>query len=217
MGASKVKKVRCACLRVLTHGTVRGILEFVLILGTAYFLIGGALILVFRTDSYWMAVESDSMKHEEGEVWRTYFEDKSVREQFFKDPNDGDLTIPIKPEDIRVFDTSKFPIQGGFERGDLLVVQGVGSVSDISVGDVLIIDRSPWDPIPLTHRVLARWEEDGEIRIATKGDGNPRLIREAHDMGPPNQATGISPERIVGKVIFVVPELGHISLWFQGR
>jgi signal peptidase len=91
--------------------------------------------------------------------------------------------------------------------GDLLVVQGVGSVSDISVGDVLIIDRSPWNPTPLTHRVLALWVEDGRVKVVTKGDGNDHLIND--DM--------VFPEQIVGKVIFVVPKLGYISLWFQGR
>jgi signal peptidase I len=205
MGASKIrrgmKKIGRTCLRFLSHETVRGILEFLLILGTAYFFLAGALILVFRTDSYWMAVESPSMSHADEETWRKYFEDKLTRGRFFQT-----YKIPIQPEDIRVFDTSKFPIEGGFEEGDLLVIQGVYSVSDISVGDVLIMDRGS-GVIPLTHRVLAMWEEEGKVKIATKGDANDYLLHENGDI--------FYSEDVIGKVIFVVPKLGHISLWFR--
>ena len=63
----------------LTHGTVKGILEMVLMLGVLYFALSGILILTFNTDSYWMGVVSNSMKHEEGVDWQIYFEDDAAR------------------------------------------------------------------------------------------------------------------------------------------
>lgn len=184
----------------LGHGRVRWVLELLLTLGILYFAISGAMILIFRTNSFWMAVISNSMAHE-GETWRMYFEDERARRAFFLAEG-----VPAIPQ--TTYDTSSFPIQGGFERGDLVFIQGVSSPSEISVGDVLIIDRSPHNPTPLTHRVLAVWEDNGEVRFTTKGDRNPYLI--ADDMV-------VLPEKIVGKVVFVVPKLGFFSLWMQGR
>jgi hypothetical protein len=203
-----VKRVKEAGLKFLTHGTAKGILEFLLILGTAYFFIGGGLILVFKTDSYWMAVTSDSMKQED-EGWRRYYEDEAFRKNFLI--SEGMIE---EGDSVRTFDTSKFPIQGGFERGDLLIIQGVSSVSEIEVGDVLIINRDPYT-IALTHRVLAVRVENGGVRFTTKGDKNPYLM---DDISTPWHDDGlVLPERITGKVIAVIPEIGNIPLWFQGR
>lgn len=185
----------------LTHGTVKGILEMILMLGILYFAFSGVLILVFNTDSYWMGVISNSMTHEEGLDWKTYFEDKDAREYMLSRYG---LTTVVTEDHL--YDTSGFPITGGFTRGDLLVIKGLNSVSDISVGDVLIINRP--NDIPLTHRVFAAWEEDGKIRFTTKGDYNTYLIDDDRV---------VYPEQIVGKVVFVIPKLGNISLWFQGR
>ncbi|MEM2192021.1 MAG: signal peptidase I [Candidatus Hadarchaeales archaeon] len=185
----------------LAHGTVRWFLELLLILGVLYFALAGMMILIFRTNSYWMGVISGSMKHED-EGWREYFENGRVREAFL-------ITEGAPVFYQTTYDTKKFPIQGGFERGDLLIIQGVSSVAEISVGDVIIIDRRPRNPIALTHRVLGVWQENGKVRFTTKGDHNPYLI-EPDDIV-------VLPEKIVGKVIFVVPKLGFLSLWSQGK
>ena len=172
-------------MRFLGHNIVRNVLVFFLLLGIFYFSFMGVLTLAFRTDSFWMAVTSGSMKHD-GETWRDYYTAQGEN-------------------------SYKFPIQGGFERGDLLIIQGVNSVSEISVGDVLIIDRGP-SVVPLTHRVVDMWEENGEARLMTKGDSK--------DNPQPSAAIGdypIKPSQILGKVVFVIPKLGNISLWFQGR
>jgi len=167
--------------KVLDHRIVRDVFEFLLLLGILYFSFNGVAMLALRTDSYWMGVTSDSMKHEDNS-WGQYYIDMGI-------------------------DPSKFPIQGGFERGDLLIVQGVSSFSEISIGDVVILDQGS-DVIPLVHRVVAIWEENGSARFMTKGDANSSSL-----------ATEISnrPEQIIGKVIFVIPKLGFISLWAQGR
>ncbi len=179
-GASKAKK---HALRFLGRGIIRSVLEFFLMLLILYFLMGGILTLAFRTDSYWMAVVSDSMKHD-GDDWEEYFA-------------------------YLGYDSSQienFPFQGGFERGDLLFIQGVYSVSEISAGDVVIMDQGP-GYMPLVHRVTRIWEENGAIRFRTKGDGNPKSY--AYEV--------FGAEEVLGKVAFVIPKIGWVALWFQGQ
>jgi len=186
--ASRTKKLM---IRFLGRTIVRDTLVFLLLLGIFYFTFMGSLTLIFRTDSFWMGVTSGSMKHN-GEVWRDYYTAQGEN-------------------------SYRFPIQGGFERGDLLIVQGVNSVSEISVGDVLIIDRGA-GVTPLTHRVVEIWEENGEVRLRTKGDANPQSYEhftEGNRIVPGDYP--IEPSQILGKVVFVIPKIGYISLWFQGK
>lgn len=156
-------------------------IELVLMLGVLYFLFSGVMTLVLRTDSYWVAVVSQSMKHD-GDAWRQYY------------INDG-------------VDPSQFPIQGGFERGDLLIVQGLDSFSGLKVGDVVVLDEGS-GYIPLVHRVVSVWYENGSPRFMTKGDANRISL-------PIERAN--SPDQIIGRAIFVVPKIGYVSLWFQGQ
>lgn len=189
MAGSRSKKPRrharsakALVCRFLWHQKVHDVLEFLLILGILYFLFTGAVTLVMGTDSFWMGVTSQSMIHEDDYSWRQYYVDKGI-------------------------DTSKFPIQGGFERGDLLIIQGISSFSNVNIGDIVVLDQGS-GVIPLVHRVVAIWNEDGSARFMTKGDANASpLLTEMSNR----------PEQIIGKVILVVPKLGYISLWFQGK
>jgi signal peptidase I len=88
-----------------------------------------------------------------------------------------------------------------------LIIQGVSSFSEIRVGDVVVLDQGG-NTIPLVHRVVEIWYENGSPRFMTKGDANSRPL-------PAEVAN--RPEQILGKVIFVIPKLGYISLWFQGQ
>lgn len=176
------KRARLLLKNFLRRPEVNGAVEFLLMLGILYFGFTGAMILIFRTDAFWRGVTSQSMKHEDDYSWRQYYIERGI-------------------------DTSQFPIQGGFERGDLLIVQGVVSFSEIKVGDVVVLDQGR-GMIPLVHRVVEIWYENGSPRFMTKGDANSRSL-------PVEEAN--LPEQILGKVIFVVPKLGYISLWFQGQ
>lgn len=187
--------------RILTHSVVREVLELILILGILYFGISGFLTVALNTESYWMGVISDSMKHDASVDWEKYFTDRGARGILFRQRG---LSQVISEDHL--YNPEEFPIRGGFTRGDLVIIKGVNSVSEISVGDVLIIKRN--HEIPLTHRVLAVWEENGKIRFTTKGDYNGYLLGDD---------AVVYPEQVVGKVVFVIPKLGNISLWFQGK
>ena len=158
---------------------VKEVLKFILILAILYFGVSGVLVLALRVDPYWRAVISNSMKHQD-ESWREYFEERG-------------------------YDPSQFPIQGGFERGDMLIIQGVGSVTEITVGEVIVFDTG--QPTPLVHRVVDIRNENGEVRLTTKGDANRGIL---------SMEGSIKPEQIMCKVIFVIPKIGYLSLWFQG-
>ena len=91
-------------------------------------------------------------------------------------------------------------------EGDLIVVQGglEGSiiVAEIGTGDIIIFHR-PGDPDELiVHRAVEKWQ-DGDIwKFHTWGDNNPQqdswIVRETD---------------IIGKVVGVVPYVGHIPLF----
>jgi signal peptidase I len=86
-------------------------------------------------------------------------------------------------------------------------VQGVDALRDVKVGDVIVFDV-PTQPIPLVHRVVAINNSDGEIYFTTKGDNNPYVL----------QVEGyIKPAQIRGRVVFVIPKIGYLSLLWQGR
>ncbi|MCK4404976.1 MAG: hypothetical protein KAV43_00520 [Hadesarchaea archaeon] len=176
----KLRVVREFAVKIFGNNIVREVLGFILILGILYFTVSSVLVLALRTDTYWRAVISNSMKHED-ESWREYFE-------------------------ARGYDHSQFPLQGGFERGDMLVTQGVDSVTEIAVGEVIVVDTGQRHP--LVHRVVDIRNENGEARLTTKGDSNKGLL---------SAEKSIKPEQIRGKVIFVLPKLGHLSLWYQGE
>jgi len=177
-----LKRAKVIARNFLRRPVVLGVIEFLLMLGILYFLFTGVMTLVLRTDSFWRGVTSQSMRHEDDYSWRQYYINRGI-------------------------DSYKFPIQGGFERGDLLIIQGVGSFSEINIGDVVVLDQGS-GVIPLVHRVVEIWYQDGSPRFMTKGDANSSPL--------PVEVSN-SPEQILGKVILVIPKLGYISLWFQGQ
>jgi len=160
----------------------------------------GAATLASGSTYFWTAVVSESMSHEGNPDWRSSFENVSVRKEVLRNSS-----APAE-EKMRTYDTSKFPIQGGFDRGDLLIVKHV-SASEISVGDVIIVNRR-FSRIPIVHRVLAIWQENGQIRIVTKGDRNQVPISSDLD---------IRPSEVIGKVVFVIPKLGWPSIIVRGE
>lgn len=155
----------------LSKGSLFSILSFFLLLGSLYFAYQGILMLVFNSETPLMPVISDSMKHYD-ESWREVYEQRGEN-------------------------TRRFPLQKGFEKGDLVVVKGVDSPSELKVGDVVVYQRSS-KTIPVVHRILAILE-NGTIFIP-KGDANM-------SPDPP-----ISFEMVRGKVVGVVPNLGWLSL-----
>jgi len=99
------------------------------------------------------------------------------------------------------------------KQGDLLVVEGVNT-SNLQVGNIIVYKTT--DPYLggelIVHRIVKIDIYDGRvIGYVTKGDNNPVPDNEA-GFEPP---TGIPPQDVVGKVIFVIPLLGFIVLFLK--
>ncbi|MCD6247847.1 MAG: signal peptidase I [Hadesarchaea archaeon] len=146
--------------------------------GIFYFCIKGTMILVLHTDTPMMAIVSNSMKHMDNS-WMSF-----IHNHYGVDFSTID----------------NFPVKGGFERGDLIVVKGVSSPEEIKLGDVIVYNSED-SKIPIVHRVVQIENLDGEIFFTTKGD-NPRILATEE----------VSFDNVIGKVVFVIPKLGYLSL-----
>jgi signal peptidase len=71
------------------------------------------------------------------------------------------------------------------------------SFSEYAIGDV--ITRRTLDPkVTVTHRIVEKKEVNGNLIYMTKGDANNGEDSES-----------VSPESIIGKVVFDIPYLGY--------
>jgi len=157
-------------------GPLLSLLSFIFLLAFFYFAYQGILMLLLNSETPLMPVISNSMKHW-SEDWRIPYEQAGEN-------------------------TRRFPLQGGFERGDMIVVKGVGLPSELRVGDVVVYQRHQGD-MPVVHRIY-RILENGIL--ITKGDANI-------SPDPP-----ISFSMVRGRAVAVIPNLGwfSFSVWRHG-
>ena len=98
-----------------------------------------------------------------------------------------------------------------FSKGDLVVIKGVDP-EDVKVGDIIVY-YNPFRHIPVVHRVVAIEEIDGKRYFITKGDNdrtNPYPDQDPRVMlAPP-----VSEEYLRGKVIFWIPKVGWVKVFF---
>jgi len=103
---------------------------------------------------------------------------------------------------ISLDDFKKFQMSNGFNVADVIAVRG-SKIEDLKVGEIVVYWGS--EPIPIIHRIISKYEENGKVYVATKGD---------HNTGLNFNEKKISQERIVGKAVFRVPYVGWIKLGF---
>jgi len=83
--------------------------------------------------------------------------------------------------------------------GDVVMVDSVPARS-VAVGDVIVFEQRSGDAIPITHRVIeVERPADAPPSFRTKGDAN-----EDADLTP------VTPDRLVGRVVFTIPLIGHV-------
>jgi signal peptidase I len=92
-------------------------------------------------------------------------------------------------------------MEPAYERGDLTIVRENVDVALLRVDDVIVFDQAGR---PVTHRIVTIQNTPDGLLFTTKGDNVER-----HD--PP-----IREEQIEGKVVFRIPNVGHINLWLRG-
>jgi signal peptidase I len=71
------------------------------------------------------------------------------------------------------------------------------------VGDVIVFFGS--EPDPIIHRIVEKWEEDGQIYFRTKGDNNQGFV--------PDELR-INQNLVIGKAWFKLPWLGYVKIIF---
>lgn len=151
---------------------VRDLISMFLLVGVVFFGVRGVLVLAFQTSSPMMGVSSGSMTHSGG--WENYYIERG-----------------INPDN--------FPFQNGLQKGDLVIVNGVHSIEDIHVGDVIVWKRR--DETPIIHRVVE--VNRGEGYFNTKGDNNPDFVIDER----------IRMNHVIGEAVLSIPYLGYPSLW----
>lgn len=94
-------------------------------------------------------------------------------------------------------------------QGDLFVLQDADP-EDIVLGDVIVYEKSNGDKI--IHRVIDIVKINNQYFFRVKGD-NP-ISNSTPDSGS-NLTTLISADSVLGKIVFRIPYLGHLSLAMQ--
>ena len=62
-----------------------------------------------------------------------------------------------------------FKYKNGFNIGDIMVLKGTAP-ENIKIGDILVFNT--YRPDPIIHRVIKKWQENGQYYFKTKGDHN---------------------------------------------
>ena len=91
---------------------------------------------------------------------------------------------------------------------DIVVTKKVKDFSEIKEGDVItfISNSSFGDGLTVTHRVKSIIKTDNDIKFRTKGDNNSTT-----------DPSLVSSSNVLGKVVLVIPWLGHIQFLLQSK
>lgn len=96
---------------------------------------------------------------------------------------------------------SDFRFRNGFDKGDIMVLNGVDP-GDVEIGDVVVYSSNEYN-YPIIHRVTYEWEENNKYYFETKGDNN-----KIADM------RRVSEDQVIGKAVFRIKWLGWIKIFF---
>jgi signal peptidase len=99
-------------------------------------------------------------------------------------------------------------MQPALNYGDLILMKGE-SVDSVDVGDVIAFNvPSPYDKVassPTVHRVVEKWNENGQIYFGTKGDGNSDA-----------DAWSVPAENVIGVYAqFKLPYVGSLVIFLK--
>jgi signal peptidase I len=91
-------------------------------------------------------------------------------------------------------------MQPNLNVGDMAIVIA-SKPADIKIGDII---QYQGESEPIIHRVINKFQQQGQTYFITKGDAN-----NAEDPKP------VSESQIVGKAAFTIPKLGWASIWLK--
>jgi len=141
-----------------------------------------------------VVVESGSMHHPGSFLGDTFGTQRSF-DKWWNEKGNWYTERGISKEE-----TQKWPIRGGLEIGDIVVLYGHNKPEK---GDIIIFNANQQHPI--IHRIISIKTVGGETLYETKGDNNSgQLIFEKE----------IPENSLIGKAVFKIPKLGWIKLGF---
>lgn len=110
-------------------------------------------------------------------------------------------------ENITKEQFSRFSLNNGFRKGDVIVVWGRFNPK---IGDVIIFkpNRDSMAPRPIIHRIVSI---NNRI-IQTKGDHNGKQLTSDNNIYKTDE-TSITQDQIIGKAIIKIPYLGWPKIW----
>jgi signal peptidase len=89
---------------------------------------------------------------------------------------------------------------------DIIVISGHAAFGDVKIGDIIVFDKPKDHSKVIVHRVVAVVDDD-PLTLRTKGDNNQNSI-----VGTDYPITN---EEYIGKVVYVVPQVGFITKILQ--
>ena len=89
---------------------------------------------------------------------------------------------------------------------DIIVISGHTAFGDVKIGDIIVFDKPKDHSKVIVHRVVAVVDDD-PLTLRTKGDNNQNSI-----VGTDYPITN---EEYIGKVVYVVPQVGFITKILQ--
>lgn len=102
---------------------------------------------------------------------------------------------------LRMFVVDGISMEPAYERGDIAIVRDAPDPASLQVGDVIRFEQGG---LSIVHRIVAIDSGPDGLVFTTQGDNaaspDPR----------------VSEEQIEGKVVFLIPEIGHLTLWLRG-
>ena len=181
-------------------GIFLGVLSLILMILYLFYSPFNVLQKIQQTDYPLIVIVSESMGHglDDGRLCGNYYKDYTESlDNYWKTCGNWYEEHGILKEEFKFF-----PFPNGFNKGDLLIVEGAES-DEINVGEVIVFIADRPQPIP--HRVVNKLEVDGKIYYQTKGD---------HNGGTLGAENKISEDQILGKITFRIPYLGWVKIIF---
>lgn len=102
---------------------------------------------------------------------------------------------------LRMFTVDGISMEPAYERADVAIVKDDPDPASLRVNDVI---RFRQGDISIVHRIVTIDDGPDGLVFTTQGD-NVSLP------DPP-----VTPEQIEGKVVFLIPKVGHLTLWLRG-
>jgi signal peptidase I len=138
------------------------------------------------------------------------------------------LAVPIRvvesgsmcvPQPFGQCDGWSNPFSPTLHVGDVIIIQKV-DVSTLNAdypNSDFIVYKNPSGDTPIVHRIVSKQDINGTLYFKTKGDGNGPTVwpnpASSYDNIPDRR--GVPQDLVEGKVIFRVPYVGWITLFFK--